>query len=448
MIDFNNFNKNLVSLVDDISSKKFLLAVSGGADSMVLAHLFKIQNSKFQIAHVNYHFREEDSNLDQKLVEDFCKKNNIKFHLKDVSDEEKSKMKSLQNWAREIRYDFFFKILEEENLDYIVTAHHLNDELETFLINLSRGSGIRGLSGIPANENQILRPFLKFSKDEIYEFAKRNNIDFREDKSNKKNDYLRNKIRNEIVPKLLETNENFLQNFGKSLNYLDQAKNLVDEEITLKFNVLVKEKYPNFVIDREKFLQETDLVKFEVLRKFGFENNTENLKIYNAKTGKNFHSNSFELMVGRKEWVLCEKRDAEKEKLEEDEIIVCEDFNPVQPDEFTINLNDVISKVFGKSSKEIFEISKNLKWEFDAEKLVLPLKLRKKKDGDLFFPIGMIGKKKVSKFIKDEKIPIFVKEKIWLLCDGNDSILGVIPYRQDRRFSTNPKTQKIIKITL
>ena len=169
MLDFNNFKENLEVLGEDIFSKKFLLAVSGGADSMVLSHLFRFfdsaQNDKgleFQVAHVNYHFRGEDSNLDQKIVEDFCKKNDIKFHLKDVSEEEKTQMKSLQNWARELRYDFFFKILEEENLDYVVTAHHLNDELETFFINLSRGSGIKGLSGIPKNENSILRPLLKF----------------------------------------------------------------------------------------------------------------------------------------------------------------------------------------------------------------------------------------------------------------------------------------------
>jgi len=203
LLDFNNFKENLEVLGEDIFSKKFLLAVSGGADSMVLSHLFRFfdssQNGKgleFQVAHVNYHFRGEDSNLDQKIVEDFCKKNDIKFHLKDVSEEEKTQMKSLQNWARELRYDFFFKILEQENLDYIVTAHHLNDELETFFINLSRGSGIKGLSGIPKNENSILRPLLKFTKAEIYAFAEENHIDFREDKSNEKNDYLRNKIRN------------------------------------------------------------------------------------------------------------------------------------------------------------------------------------------------------------------------------------------------------------
>ena len=238
MLDFNNFKENLEVLGEDIFSKKFLLAVSGGADSMVLSHLFRFfdsaQNDKgleFQVAHVNYHFRGEDSNLDQKIVEDFCKKNDIKFHLKDVSEEEKTEMKSLQNWAREIRYNFFFNLLEKENLDFIVTAHHLNDELETFIINLSRGSGIKGLSGIPKNENRILRPFLTFSKSEIYAFAEENNIDFREDKSNQKDDYLRNKIRNQIVPKITEIFPNFLEQFGESLGYLDTVNQFFQKEI-------------------------------------------------------------------------------------------------------------------------------------------------------------------------------------------------------------------------
>ena len=236
MLNFNNFKKILMTLGEDIPSKKFLLAVSGGADSAVLSHLFRVSGFEFQIAHVNYHFRGEDSNLDQKIVQDFCKKNNIKFHLKDISEEEKTEMKSLQNWAREVRYDFFFNLLEKENLDFIVTAHHLNDELETFIINLSRGSGIKGLSGIPKNENRILRPFLTFSKSEIYAFAEENNIDFREDKSNQKDDYLRNKIRNKIVPKITEIFPNFLEQFGESIGYLATVNQFFQEEIQKTFD--------------------------------------------------------------------------------------------------------------------------------------------------------------------------------------------------------------------
>lgn len=307
MLYFNSFLENLNLLEEDISTKKFLLAVSGGADSMVLTSLFKICNLKFEIAHVNYHFRGEDSNLDQKLAENFCFENKIKFHLKDISEEEKLKMKSLQNWAREIRYNFFFKILKEENLDFIVTAHHLNDELETFIINLSRGSGIKGLSGIPKNENQILRPLLKFTKDEIYNFAKENNIDYREDKSNEKDDYLRNKIRNQLTPKIVEIFPNFLEQFGESLSYLSSVNDFYQNEIENAFQeILISENEENFTLNKEILLQKPKVLIIEIIRKLGFSG-IEIEKIINAENGKFFRSSTHEISIKRKE-ILCTKR--------------------------------------------------------------------------------------------------------------------------------------------
>lgn len=292
---------------EDISSKKFLLAVSGGADSIVLSSLFKMSNLKFEIAHINYHFREEDSNLDQKIVEDFCTNNQIKFHLKDVSEDEKSKMKSLQNWARELRYNFFFKILEKKKLDYIVTAHHLNDELETFFINLSRGSGIKGLSGIPKNENKILRPLLKFTKAEIYDFAQENKIDFREDKSNKKDDYLRNKIRNHLTPKILEIFPQFLEHFGESLNYLSSVNEFYQNEIEKTFQeILISENEENFTLSKEILLQKPKVLIIEIIRKLGFTG-IEIEKIITAENGKFFRSSTHEITIKRKE-IVCQKR--------------------------------------------------------------------------------------------------------------------------------------------
>ena len=292
---------------EDISSKTFLLAVSGGADSMVLSSLFKMSNLKFEIAHINYHFRGEDSNLDQKIVEDFCTTNQIKFHLKDVSEEEKSKMTSLQNWARKIRYDYFFRILEEENLDYIVTAHHLNDELETFFINLSRGSGIKGLSGIPTNENSILRPLLKFTKAEIYAFAEENKIDFREDKSNEKNDYLRNKIRNQLTPKILGIFPQFLEQFGKSLSYLSSVNDFYQNEIEKTFQeILTEENEEGFTLNKEILLQKPKVLIIEIIRKLGFTG-IEIEKIMNAENGKFFRSSTYEIAIKRKE-IVCHKR--------------------------------------------------------------------------------------------------------------------------------------------
>lgn len=209
MLSQENFNENLQALIGEEKSPSFLLAVSGGVDSMVLLYLisnFKSQiSNSFVVAHINYKLRGKDSDLDQKLVEEFCENHQIKLHIYQVSEkDQKPENASIQLWARELRYRFFREIQERENLKYLITAHHLNDQLETFFINLSRGSGITGLSGIPTNENQILRPLLPFSKEEIYAFAKENDIPFREDISNAKNDYLRNKIRNTIIPHFLD----------------------------------------------------------------------------------------------------------------------------------------------------------------------------------------------------------------------------------------------------
>lgn len=307
MASINRFKENLTLLTENILSKKFLLAVSGGADSMVLAHCFKESGLQFEIAHVNYHFREEDSNLDQRLVEDFCKTHQIKFHLKDVSEEEKAKMKSLQNWARDIRYQFFFEVLEKEKLDCVVTAHHLNDDLETFIINLSRGSGIKGLSGIPKNENRILRPFLKHSKAEIYAFAKDHKIDFREDKSNLKNDYLRNKIRNDLVPKITEIFPNFLNQFQESLSHLQQANQFYQNTIEKTFEeIFIKGNNKEFTLDKEKLYQKDKTIALEIIRKLGFTG-IEIEKLMNAENGKIFRSSSFEVQVKRKE-LICTKK--------------------------------------------------------------------------------------------------------------------------------------------
>lgn len=307
MLDFNSFLENLRHLAQDIPSKKFLLAVSGGADSMVLSHLFCKAGLAFQVAHVNYHFRGEDSVLDQKTVEEFCDKNNLKFHVKSISDEEKSEMKSLQNWAREIRYAFFFNILKEEGIDYIVTAHHLNDDLETFFIHLSRGSGIKGLSGIPKNENQILRPLLSFSKQDIYDFAKQEHIAYREDLSNQKNDYLRNKIRNQLTPKILEIFPQFLNQFRESISHLNTVNTYYQEEIQKEFRrIITSENSEGYILNKKKLLDLPQPIATEIIRKLGFTG-IEIGKILTAENGKLFRSSTYEISIKKHE-ILCHKR--------------------------------------------------------------------------------------------------------------------------------------------
>ena len=437
MLSQFTFEKQLQKLTQPTDNQKYLLAVSGGADSMVLMYFFnKIKDfdCEFQVAHINYKLRGEDSDLDQKIVQDFCAKNNIKFHLYEVSNKDQKPENSIQLWAREIRYQFFKEIQEKEQLPFLVTAHHLNDQLETFIINLSKAAGINGLCGIPSKDNHIIRPLLNFSKQEIYQFANENNIDYREDLSNKKNDYLRNKIRNEIVPKLNETNDHFLENFKKSISFLNQTKDFVHEQIATIEKEILTQTQEHFILDKEKLSTKSDFVQYEILKKYGFKNSEEIKKIFSSETGSVFFSKDFQLYINRNQ-LIFEKLNSNKNISHE----VLIDYTSVNTELInSIDLSDHIDV--------IEEINQNFVWEFDAPKIAHPLKLRHKIEGDVFYPIGMSGKKKVSKFFKDEKLSILAKEKIWLLCDADDKILGIIPFRQDKRYAKDESTSQVLTI--
>ncbi|MGI9580663.1 tRNA lysidine(34) synthetase TilS [Chryseobacterium sp. RRHN12] len=441
MLEKLTFINQLKNLVHKPEKHTYLLAVSGGADSMVLTSLFRdfeqeIQDSKFQfqVAHINYKLRGNDSDLDQKTVQDFCEKNHIKFHLYEVSEKDQKPENSIQLWARELRYRFFKEIQEKEKLEFLVTAHHLNDQLETFIINLSKAAGINGLSGIPSHDNNILRPLLNFSKKEIYQFAELNCIEFREDLSNKKNDYLRNKIRNEIVPKLMETNDHFLDNFRKSSSLLNQTKDFVQKQIQEIENNLTVFNQDYKILSKEKLDQESDFVKFEILKKYGFNQEEEIPKIFKAENNSSFFSKEYQLIVNRDELIFI---DRSQEKESEEDIVLIDHFD-FSENQSNINLVDHIESIDG--------INKGFEWDFDAEKLHFPLRLRKQKEGDEFYPTGFSGKKKVSKFFRDEKLSILARQKIWILTDSNDSVLGVIPFRQDRRYAKYEKTKWSLKI--
>lgn len=407
-----NFENQFSALMPNYDETHFLLAVSGGSDSMVLANLFNDLHLNFQVAHVNYKLRGEDSDLDEKVVRDFCAKNDIKFHLHSVSKKDNKPKNSIQIWARTLRYNFFDKIKYEENLKHLVTAHHLNDELETFIINLSRASGLKGLRGIPRDKNDILRPLLKFKKDEIYRFAEEFNIEFREDKSNQKTDYLRNFIRNEITPKLLETNEHFLENFSKTLNYLKETEDFVEAQIQEKINFLSKLTAGKIIFNKEKIGNETAFVKHQILKKYGFKDELEIEKIFKSENGSQFFSHENRIKVTATELII--------NVLNEEKI----DFKPI-----IISKSDKIRiKDFCVNYEEVEKV-----WNINSEKINWPVKIRMPESGDLFNPFGMKGKKKVKKFIKDLKLTASSPE-IFVLVDSKEQILGVLPFRQNGNF--------------
>ena len=432
MLSPENFLKELHLLLPFPEQKSFLLAVSGGVDSMALLELFRFHKENFdfsfEVAHINYGLRGADSDADQNLVEHFCSAHNIPFHLYKVTEKDNKPKNSIQLWARDLRYNFFSEIMQKENIDFLATAHHLNDQLETFFINLSRGSGINGLCGIPAKENNILRPLLGFTKEEIYAFAEENGIPFREDVSNQKNDYLRNKIRNIITPNLLNINSDFLQDFSKSILILKETKDFIQQQTDeILSKITIKNSSDERILEREKLSQETEFAQFEILRKFGFDKRKEIKKIFTAETGKTFQSEENILLINRNQLII-KKRELNTDN---EEVILNEEAQ-IDLSQWTENNAD---------AHPYF-------WIFDKDKLHFPLKIRRKQDGDFFYPKGFNGKKKISKFFKDEKISIFAKSKIWLLCDAENRVMGILPMRQDRRFLPDEETKNTIKIKL
>ncbi|MHA7609263.1 tRNA lysidine(34) synthetase TilS [Elizabethkingia meningoseptica] len=417
---------HLYSLFQHTGKEKFLLAVSGGADSMVLAELFLNAELPFEVAHVNYHLRGEDSNKDQELVENFCSRHHIVFHLYDVSEKDNKPENSIELWAREIRYRFFFGILEQQKLDFIVMGHHLNDQLETFIINLSKASGITGLSGIPENSNKIIRPLLHITKKEIYSFARQNSIDFREDHTNQSKDYLRNQIRHDITPQIEKINSHFWDNFDKSINHLNQAKDFINEQIGKILNeITILENDSETILDKEKLASQSDFVRYEILKKYGFTNIAEQQKIFPAASGSRFKGEHLNLFIHRNQLIFTPENFNDKPTSQE--IIL----TPDQTIDFPQSL------LLSEEKKERVPY-----WEINLQKINLPLKIRKAKPGDFFYPKGMKGKKLVSKFFKDEKISILARQKIWLLSDSDENVIGILNYRQDGRFlpeNNNPK---------
>ena len=312
----------------------------------------------------------------------------------------------------------------------------MNDSMESFFINLSRGSGIDGLIGIPENNGKILRPFINFEKKEILEYAKKNKIKWREDSSNQSNIYLRNKIRNELVPLLNSLEGNFTKNFQKSIRYLklsnlliyDKIEELMKEYISYdKNDILINIKKLNLSTHKEAFL-------YYLLRNYGFNDWDKILLLDQGERGKKIYSNTHILFKSLEKLVLRKK---------------------MQNNVVEITLDKPSKNIkFGNSSKISFNsaetVSKNKEnlISVDFKKLLFPLKLRNVKNGDYFFPIGMIGKKKVVKFLKDRKINSVDKFNKLVLVNGDDEIIWVVGMRLDRRFSVSDGSKKIIDIKI
>ena len=276
----------------------FVLAISGGVDSMVLANLFLINNLNFSISHCNFQLRGKESDDDELFIKKWCSEKNIKLYNKKFSTEDycKNNKLTIQMGARELRYEWFSELIDKEKYDFIVTAHHIDDQLETFIINSIRGTGIDGLVGIPDKINKIIRPLLMSSKDQIIEYSKVNKINYREDSSNDKEDYLRNKIRHSVIPYLKSDDDNVLLKFKTTIENLNSTKIFVQKVISkIRDRVFIYEG-ENIITDID-LLKDLDPIEFyihELYKDFEF-NYKEVMKLFDSDSGKYISSSNYNM---------------------------------------------------------------------------------------------------------------------------------------------------------
>lgn len=430
------FKNHLDQNFPHLYGKKLLLTVSGGIDSVVLVHLCKKIQLEIGVAHCNFQLRDTESDEDELFVQELCTQYNIPIFIQkfSTSDYAVQRKLSTQLAARELRYNWFNEIIENNNYDYIVTAHHLDDQIETFLINLTRGTGLEGLTGIPEQNDKIIRPLLIFSRNEIENFANKNKIDWREDSSNASDKYLRNKIRHAVVPVLKQLNPSFLTSFQETLNHLKQSVELVEDVTAIMYERIVTQLDHKIQINIEELLKLKNYKSYlyQWLKEYGFTAWDDIYNLPHTQSGKQVFSNSYILLKDRNYLLLSPK---EKEELKESFFINENLKNHKVP----LNLSFCNISYISNSDNNIIFV--------DEDKLQFPLEIRKKKEGDSFYPSGMNGKKKLSKYFKDEKYSLLEKEEQWLLVSNNE-IVWVIGKRADQRFLANENTQNTLKIEL
>ena len=433
----NFFIENDINLAED----KYLLAVSGGIDSMVLFDLFLKNNINFSVASCNFQLRGKDSDNDLKFVENICIKNSINFYSTVLDVDKLSTMRkiSTQMAARELRYDFFKKILEKYKYSYIVTAHHLDDNIETIIFNFIKSTGYKGLVGIPFNKNKILRPLINTSKEEIEDYAVSNNISWRLDKSNNSNKYSRNKIRNEVIPLLKEINPSLGKSLTESLKRIKKLSHDIKPRIDLFIKKFVdfKDDYINIKKDFIDDIEKYEILLFDFFHDYGFNySQIENIiKSLKAKNQKKFISLNYQLIIERKSIFIITKDFLVKTRYESKEIE-----NIVLPF-FNLNVK--------KYKKSLFTLNKsNNNAQLDFDKITYPICIRNYKNGEKFLPLGMRKNKKISDFLSDKKVNYIIKLRQCVITDSTDSVLWVVGHQISNKFKVDSETKNILEFEI
>ncbi len=440
--------------------QKTLLTVSGGIDSMVLATLFWQAKLLFEIAHCNFGLRAEESDGDELFVKQWAEQRGIHCFTKrfETTQFANSKGISIQMAARELRYEWFEELRQTKGFDFIATAHHQNDVVETVLFNLVRGTGIAGLHGIKPKNGVLIRPLLFMNRTEIEAFSVDNQVLWREDSSNVTDHYHRNLLRNKVIPILKEINPNLEKTLMQTVEKLAATETIFKEAIELTRQTVWQENEVVFVdFQALRSMSVPTLRLFELIKKFGFNYHQCQAIVasFDTQAGKHFETATHTLVRDRQFLMLKERSvgtlttaigntdhsDTEKRSLI---VEISKHQQAVQAETMQLKMSLMVVKEWSVRKFPANQLTAY----FDDDKLVYPLVVRKWQIGDWFCPFGMGGKrKKISDLLIDKKISVWEKENVWVLTSDNQ-IAWVIGLRTDERFKVSDQSQRILEIEI
>lgn len=435
------FSNNYIQQGFGRNDRKVLLAVSGGIDSMAMATLFLQNNIPFAVGHCNFQLRGEEADKDELLVSEWCKQHNVVFHNTrfDTKAKVEEWKKGIQETARILRYEWLEFVRKEQGYSFIATAHHANDNAETLLMNLFKGTGISGLHGIRPKNGHIIRPILFAKKQDIAAYALEQNVPYRDDASNASDKYRRNDIRLNVIPAIEKSFPGVITNLNNSIKRFTEAEMLYNKAIEQERKKLLELRGKDFYIPVKKLEKREPLhtICYELFLPFGFVPGQVNdiVSLLSSESGHYVSSPTHRVIRNR-------------------DFLIITVFDTRETDLIAI---DTIPTTFRAGGKEYRFQYKDKPATISIDemtacinlsKLEQPLLLRKWKQGDYFYPLGMgMKKKKLSKFMVDKKIPLHEKENVWVL-ESNKRIVWVAGFRLDERFKVTPSTEKVLTVKI
>ena len=422
---------------------KILLTVSGGVDSMVMMSLFAASGYRFGVAHCNFQLRGQESDEDEALVAEQARRYGVELFNRrfDTQGEMERTGESMEMAARRLRYTWFRSLCDEHGYNVIAIAHHINDSIETFFINMLRGTGLRGLTGISVQAGRIVRPLMFATRKDILDYATAHRIPYREDSSNRSTKYLRNKVRLGIVPMLREINPQFTTVMRRNISRLTDAQTFIDRSVELIRRDAMTEQGGLYTlhVDRIDASLPLGYVVYEILNSmFGFKGDTVDAlchALQQNNTGRRFYSREWVATIDRGRIVIGRIAD-EDTCMTQVEQGVLRSYCGSSVLHYEYCDIDMIDSVTTPDNVALV----------DADKLRFPLTLRRWQQGDWFVPFGMSGRKKVSDFLIDAKVSMAEKSRQFVLLSGDD-VVWVVGRRADDRFRLTPQTENVLKIT-